>query len=63
MKRKVCRKCKVFVDTVEGPVDGCTHKDTTTTYLGRIIITNAAKSEIAEKVGISQDGEYAIKTR
>lgn len=51
------------MDTVQGPVNGCIHKDTTTTYLGRIVILNVEKSEIAKKVGINVAGEYAIKTR
>jgi len=63
MKRKVCRKCKVFVDSVDGPINGCTHKDTTTTSLRRVVIIHPKKSIIAEKIGVSVAGEYAIKTR
>ena len=63
MKRKVCRKCKVFVDTTQSPINGCTHQETTTTYLGRIIILDTAQSQIAKNVNLNVAGEYAIKTR
>ncbi len=63
MKRKVCRKCKVFIDSTDSPINGCTHTETTTTYLGRVVIIHPEKSLIAEKLGVSVAAEYAIKTR
>ncbi|MEK6841396.1 MAG: transcription elongation factor subunit Spt4 [Nanoarchaeota archaeon] len=59
--KKVCRKCKIFVDKDVCPI--CGGNQFTNTYKGRITILNAEKSEIAKKLEIKKDGEYAIKIR
>ncbi|HII14919.1 MAG TPA: DNA-directed RNA polymerase subunit E'' [Nanoarchaeota archaeon] len=61
MARKVCRKCRLFVDGSECPV--CKSSNFTDTWNGRIYITNFDKSQIAKKSGIKANGEYAIKAR
>lgn len=61
MKKKACIKCKVIVKGNECPL--CKGTDFTTTWKGRIIIEDAEKSEIAQKLNIKQNGEYAIKTK
>jgi DNA-directed RNA polymerase subunit E" len=61
MSRKVCKKCKLFVDGNECPI--CKGNQFTDSWKGRIIITDAEKSEIAKKVSINSKGEYAIKIR
>ncbi|MCA9477692.1 MAG: DNA-directed RNA polymerase subunit E'' [Nanoarchaeota archaeon] len=33
------------------------------TWKGRVVITDAKRSHIAQKMGIEKDGEYAIKVR
>ena len=60
-KRKVCKKCKVFVDGNECPI--CKGNKFSTNWQGRINIINPEKSSIAKKVGMSAKGEYAIKVR
>lgn len=57
--KKVCRKCKVFVSGNECPI--CHGTNFTTTWKGRIIILDPEKSEIAQKIGIKNKSEYAIK--
>jgi len=59
--KKVCRKCKIFVEKDVCPI--CQGNQFTNTYKGRITILNAEKSEIAKKLEIKKDGEYAIKIR
>ena len=59
--KKVCRKCKIFVEKDICPI--CQGNQFTNTYKGRITILNAEKSEIAKKLEIKKDGEYAIKIR
>jgi len=59
--KKVCRKCKIFVDKEVCPV--CGGNQFTNTWKGRIAILNSEKSEIAKKLEIKKDGEYAIKIR
>lgn len=61
VKKKVCKKCKLFVDGTECPL--CKGKQFSTNWQGRIIILDPEKSEIAKKIGIKVKGEYAIKVR
>lgn len=61
MKKKVCKKCKVFVDGDECPI--CKGKEFSSSWQGRIFITDSEKSEIAKKMKIEKQGEYAIKCR
>lgn len=60
VKRKVCKRCKLFV---EGNECTCGVTSFTTSYQGRLIITDAENSQIAKNVGITAKGEYAIKIR
>ncbi len=60
-KRKVCKKCKIFVEGNECPI--CKGNKFSTNWQGRISIINSEKSAIAEKMGVSVEGEYAIKAR
>ena len=41
----------------------CGGNQFTNTWKGRIAILNSEKSEIAKKLEIKKDGEYAIKIR
>jgi len=59
MKKKVCKKCKVFVEGDECPF--CKGNQFVTNWKGRIHILDANKSEIAKKIDIKVKGEYAIK--
>ena len=59
--KKVCKKCRLFVDGQECPV--CHGNAFTETWKGRLNILDTDKSEIAKKVGILVKGEYAIKVR
>lgn len=61
MAKKVCRKCKIFVDKEVCPI--CQGNQFSTTWKGRITILNLNKSEIAKKLEINKEGEYAIKIR
>ena len=61
MKKKVCKKCKSFVEGNECPV--CKGNQFSTNWQGRLFIVEASKSLVAEKIGIKSKGEYAIKVR
>ena len=61
MKKKVCKKCKIFVEGSECPL--CHGKEFTETWQGRVYIIDANKSEIAKKIDMGIKGEYAIKIR
>lgn len=57
--KKACKKCKIFVKGPECPV--CHGNIFTTNWKGRMMIFDTEKSEIAQKIGIKEKGEYAIK--
>lgn len=59
--KKVCKKCRLFVEGQECPL--CHNSAFTETWKGRIVILDTHKSEIAKKIGIEVKGEYAIKVR
>ena len=59
--RKVCKKCKLFVDGPVCPV--CKGNHFSENWKGRIYIADAERSEIAKKVGMPVKGEYAIKVK
>jgi len=61
MKRKVCKKCKLFVKESACPI--CQSSDLSETWQGRLYITDPEKSQVAKKAEIKQKGEYAIKVR
>ena len=61
MKRKVCRRCKIFVDEELCPI--CRKDSFSTNWQGRIFIVDHEKSFIAHEMDIHKDGEYVIKVR
>lgn len=61
MSRKVCKKCKLFVDGNVCPI--CKGNQFTDNWKGRIVIIDPEKSEIAQKMEITHKGEYAIKVK
>ncbi|MBU0470315.1 MAG: DNA-directed RNA polymerase, subunit E'' [Nanoarchaeota archaeon] len=60
-KKKACRKCKLFVEGDTCPA--CSSVNFTTSWQGRIYVTDVNNSEIAQKIGLKVKGEYAIKIR
>jgi len=61
MKKKACKKCKIFFDGGECPL--CKGTDAVTNWKGRIAILSLEKSEISKKGSYTAEGEYAIKVR
>jgi len=59
MKRKACRKCKIFVEGPACPV--CKGSQFSTNWKGRLNVLDANKSGIAKNIGITVVGEYTIK--
>ena len=58
-KKKACKSCKSFVEGNTCPL--CKSTQFVTNWKGRIFILDAEKSEIAKRIEIKQNGEYAIK--
>jgi len=61
MKKKVCMKCKLFVDGSICPV--CKGNRFSINWQGRLYILDSDNSQIASKIDINVKGEYAIKAR
>ncbi|MBI4159461.1 DNA-directed RNA polymerase subunit E'' [Candidatus Woesearchaeota archaeon] len=59
MARKVCKKCKIFVEKDKCSI--CGGNQFNDSWKGRITILNFEKSEIAGKMGITVNGEYVLK--
>ncbi|HIH31377.1 TPA: DNA-directed RNA polymerase subunit E'' [Candidatus Woesearchaeota archaeon] len=61
MKKKVCKKCKIFVDGETCPI--CKKNQFSTNWQGRIYFIDAQRSTIAKKILVDVKGEYAIKVK
>ncbi len=61
MKKKACKKCKIFVEGEVCPV--CKKNQFSTNWQGRIYFVDPARSTIAQKINVDVKGEYAIKVR
>lgn len=61
MKKKVCKKCKIFVEGNACPL--CKGNQFSINWQGRLYVLDSSKSSIAGKVNIQAKGEYAIKVR
>ena len=60
-KKKVCKNCRIFVKGTSCHI--CKSGNLTMNWKGRIIIFNPEHSEVAQKIGVTKAGEYAIKIR
>ncbi len=58
-KKKACKHDKYLTNESQCPL--CKGTNLVINWKGRINIINYEKSEIAKKIGITQNGEYAIK--
>jgi len=61
--KKACKKCRYFVEGTTATCPVCGSSNFADSWKGRIFINDANKSEIAQKLGITVKGEYAIKVR
>lgn len=61
VKSKACKICKTIYEGDK--CSNCGSKESTDSYKGKIHILNHEKSEIAKKINITSNGEFAIKTR
>lgn len=59
--KKACKKCKLFFEEAECPI--CKGSQVAASWQGRFYILDKNKSNIAKKIGIQKEGEYAIKIR
>lgn len=59
--KKICKNCKAFMKGDNCPV--CNSNQFTTSFQGRVMVIDANKSLVAQKLGITVKGEYALKIR
>lgn len=62
-KRLAHKRTKELFTEAEIKEKSLPKADFTTSWQGRIYVTDPAKSTIAQKIEITQKGEYAIKVR
>jgi len=60
-KPKACKLCKTITESDKCPK--CGSKEITEGFKGRLVVINPEKSEIAQKTGIKEKGNFAIKIR
>ncbi|VVB79197.1 Transcription elongation factor Spt4 [uncultured archaeon] len=60
-KTKACKVCNTIYDGDKCPE--CDSREGTESFKGKIVVLNAEKSEIAQKLKLNKAGTYAIKTR
>lgn len=61
VKKKACKRCKMFIEQDTCPT--CGTSSFSTSWQGRLLITDPEHSMIAQKVCITTKGEYAIKVK
>lgn len=61
--RLACRECHHIVDPDENACPYCGSTTLTEDWAGYVVITHPAESEIAEKMEVTEGGEYALKVR
>ena len=61
-KEKACKLCKVIYEGKD-KCPKCESKEFSETFKGKIIVTDAEKSEVAKKLNLKENGTFAIKTR
>lgn len=62
VKSKACKICKIIYETGD-KCPKCGSKEYTEAFKGRIYVAQPDKSEIAQKLGFKEKGNFAIKTR
>jgi len=62
MAEKACKDCnRIVEDASECPV--CRNNDLSDSWSGLVVIYDPEDSEIAEKIGISTPGRYAVRVK
>ncbi|MEF8880802.1 MAG: transcription elongation factor subunit Spt4 [Candidatus Nanohaloarchaea archaeon] len=62
MAEKACKNCnRIVEDASECPV--CRNNDLSNSWSGLVVIYDPEDSEMAEKLGISTPGRYAIRVK
>ena len=62
--RLVCRECHRIQDSVEiHACVSCGSTSLTEDWAGYVVISHPEKSQIAEEMGVTEPGKYALKVR
>lgn len=62
-KRLSCRECHHIVEPDQNACPYCGSSSLTEDWAGYVVITHPEESEIAEKMEVTEGGEYALKVR
>ncbi|MDR5656300.1 MAG: transcription elongation factor subunit Spt4 [Halobacteriota archaeon] len=62
-KRLACRECHHIVSADQNACPHCGSSSLTEDWAGYVVITHPEQSEIAEKMEVTEEGEYALKVR
>ncbi|MDP6049101.1 MAG: transcription elongation factor subunit Spt4 [Candidatus Bathyarchaeota archaeon] len=59
--KRACKVCKIITEDTPCPI--CKATDLSDDYSGLLVVLNSDGSQIAHKMGITEDGQYALKIR
>jgi len=59
--KRACKECKLLVETGVCPI--CKNSDFSTSWNGRVTIIDVENSQIAKKMAVKANGDFAIKVR
>lgn len=62
-KAKACKLCETILEGGGDKCPNCGSKELTESFKGRAVILNPEKSEVAKKLNLKEQGNFAIKTR
>ena len=58
---KACRACRYVLEEGGDVCPVCGSNSFTTFWRGYVVITDPVKSELAQKMGITKEGKYALR--
>lgn len=58
---KACRSCRYVLEEDSDVCPVCGSNSFTTFWRGYVVVLDAEKSEIAQKMGITKPGRYALR--
>jgi DNA-directed RNA polymerase subunit E" len=61
-KQRACKICKRIYEPSKEECPECGAKEYTESFKGRIVVFDPEKSEIAQKLNVKKQGNFAIKT-
>jgi DNA-directed RNA polymerase subunit E" len=63
LSRKACMKCKSINTSDTDECNQCGNDSFSDNYSGILVVCNSEESDVADEIGITEAGTYALKIR